>query len=137
MKMICVHCAKMTECSCPEDHSKDFKGAKYICDICMKLLDAGVKEEELKAHPKRKEIERDLKTEMFADYFSEEIVSAFFNQFWDMTKKDVKHMSKKEITKEAYAAGAHMAILLSSKMAMDEKLIGAIREVTVPPEAKP
>jgi len=129
MRMICTHCSEVTGCSCSEDHSKEFKDAKYVCDICMGLLELGVREEELKSSPKRKEMERQLEAEAFSDFFSEKIVEEFFDPFWKMAKNDVRGMSKKEITKEAYEAGAQMGILLCTKMAMDEKFNTAIDEL--------
>ena len=130
MKMTCAYCSEVTECSCPEDHSREFKDAKYVCDICMGLLERGIKEEKLKTSPKRKEVEQEMETEAFSDVFSEKITEEFFEPFWKMVKKDVRDMSKKDLTKEAYEAGAYMAILLCTKMANDEKFNTAISEVT-------
>lgn len=122
MKMTCVHCEEITECSCPDDHAKEFENAKYICDVCMELMDKGVNENELKTSPRRREVEQNMKANLVADYMADQMLEAYFEPFWKEAKNDIRERSKKEIAEISYGEGAHAAIVLCSKMAMDNKL---------------
>ncbi len=60
MKMTCAHCGHIDECSCPEDHAKDFPDAKYACAVCMELKRIGIADSELAPSPLRKEAEENI-----------------------------------------------------------------------------
>lgn len=118
MKMVCYYCDEITTCSCPEDsHHSD---AKFVCDICMRLMEEGVPEDQLKNSSKREEVKKSMHAEEEEDHeFIVKAVEGTFDEIWSVGKKYTKELSKKDVAKYFYAVGMASAFDLMHEVAVE------------------
>ncbi len=121
MKMICYYCSETTTCSCPDDAHHKHSDAKFICDICVRLMEEGVPEAELRNHARRKEMADMIKAEEEGDELAEKYIAEFFDDVWAESKITAKSLSKKELAEYFYGIGMSTAFVLMLAAAKAEK----------------
>ncbi len=106
VKVNCYFCGKDIEC--PEEMLKTSK--RHMCYACFQNSKniKNVGDEELKnIHV---DIPIDELTDTVAENFTDVIVEDVFQDIWSKKKKDLKELSKKELSKEMFGAGVYIGI---------------------------
>jgi len=106
IKVNCDFCGKGMEC--PEEMLKTSK--RHMCYTCFQNPKniKNVRDEELKnIHV---DVPMDELTDTIAKNFADTIVEDVFQDMWSKKKSDFKELSKKELSKEMFGAGAYMGI---------------------------
>ena len=105
MKMNCFYCSEITICSCPDHESEKYKDARHTCEVCLHLMEIGVKEDELKTSDKREGAKNFLLSDLMSNIFSDMLVDDIFKDFWAEEKKILKELSKKDLANESFYSG--------------------------------
>jgi hypothetical protein len=108
MEMVCSYCDSVTTCSCPEDSHLSCD-AKFVCDVCIELIEGGVKENELRGNPRRNEIEKRLKLDEEEGKYVSEVTDEMFNDVWANEKITAKSFSKRETAEYFFKMGMFIA----------------------------
>lgn len=122
MKFTCMYCGEVDECSCPDHESEKYKNAKHVCDLCIELLDAGVREDSLKTSPKREEARKRMIIREITEIFADQIADELFDAVWQNGKDDMKILSKKELAEQAYYNGILAGLRLCFEAALDGEM---------------
>lgn len=106
IKVNCDFCGKDMEC--PEEMLKTSK--RHMCYTCFQNSKniKNVRDEELKnIHV---DVPMDELTDTIAENFADAMVEDVFQDMWSKKKRDLKELSKKELSKEMFGAGVYMGI---------------------------
>ena len=106
IKVNCDFCGKDMEC--PEEMLKTSK--RHMCYTCFQNSKniKNVRDEELKnIHV---DVPMDELTDVIAENFADAMVEDVFRDVWSEKKRDLKELSKKELSKEMFGAGVYMGI---------------------------
>ena len=131
MRMECTYCSAVSECSCPDDLQHRHPEARHVCLVCIELLGMGVKEDELKASPKRREAADRLESEEFSEALAFMVADGNFDKIWNEGKDGLKLLSKKELAHEAYFQGIKAGVLVMAaahKAGEMEKMLKDFKE---------
>jgi hypothetical protein len=131
MEMVCQYCGEITRCSCPEEtHTSD---AKFVCELCMALMEDGVPEAELKNSPKREEMRKMAADEEEISRHVDKKLKETFDNLWSDEKESSKEMSKKELAEYFYGVGMTVAFAMAYADAdsnNDDKLKKRLHELS-------
>jgi len=106
IKVTCDFCGKDMEC--PEEMLKTSK--RHMCYTCFQNSKSikNVRDEELKnIHV---DAPMDELTDTIAENFADAMVEDVFQDMWSKKKRDLKELSKKDLSKEMFGAGVYMGI---------------------------
>ena len=106
VKVNCDFCGKDMEC--PEEMLKTSK--RHMCYLCFQNSKniKNIKEEGLdKIHI---DVPMDELSDTVAGNFADAMVDEVFHDVWSEKKRDLRELSKKELSKEMFGAGVYMGI---------------------------
>lgn len=110
MELKCSYCTETTKCECPEENNK-YQDAKFVCPICVELLELGVKEDELATTSKREEVKSQIEISNISSDLAEGYMEEFFEKGWQQTKDQLKLLPKEELAEEMFYQGMRSGII--------------------------
>lgn len=103
IKVKCSFCGKDMEC--PDELLKTSK--RHMCYECFQKSDT-IRDKDMK------DIHVDIPTnelsDTIAESFADNAVDEVFPRLWSEKKRDIKELSKKELSKEMFGAGVYLGI---------------------------
>jgi len=112
--VFCSYCNK--EMTCPENM---LKADKHVCFGCLIDEKLGLKGKDIKdAHL---DIPKDKISEMMPELMTGHLIEEVFPQLWSESKEELKELSKKDLAKEMFAAGAMAAIDMMNQEFCDDE----------------
>ena len=103
IKVKCSFCGKDMEC--PDEMLKTSK--RHMCYECFQKSDT-IRDKDMK------DIHVDIPTnelsDTIAESFADNAVDEVFPRLWSEKKRDIKELSKKELSKEMFGAGVYLGI---------------------------
>ncbi|MBI5036990.1 hypothetical protein HZC09_06650 [Candidatus Micrarchaeota archaeon] len=129
MKTQCSFCDEVTECSCPDHSFHAHPDAKTLCPVCGILLEMGVKEEELKATPKRAEVKHMMKVEEIVGTIVGETAEINFGKLWQGEKDELRPLSKKDLAEAFFYRSLEAGIYPFVDGLLDDELDRMIERI--------
>ncbi|HMA83970.1 MAG TPA: hypothetical protein VKP59_07065 [Candidatus Thermoplasmatota archaeon] len=103
VNVTCDFCGR--EMECPEELLETSK--KHMCSICFKNIDSFKDQDIGEVHV---DMNNDEIDEIVAENIANELTKQAFSLMWSKEKNRLRKMSKKEMSKEVFAAGIYMGI---------------------------